>query len=86
LIKIDREKRVATFKNSTGTAGFEFDFLHFVPPQTAPEFVRTSDLANAAGWLDVHKTTLQHNKYPNVFGLGDVAGLPTSKTAAAIYS
>src|SRR5690606_33232699 len=28
--------------------------------------------------------TLQHRRYPNVFGLGDCSSLPTSKTAAAI--
>ena len=29
---------------------------------------------------------MQHNKYPNVFALGDVANLPTAKTAAAVFS
>jgi sulfide:quinone oxidoreductase len=41
-------------------------------------------LANENGWLDVNINTLQHNKYPNIFGLGDVAALPTAKTGAAI--
>ncbi|MGK0391557.1 MAG: sulfide:quinone oxidoreductase [Maribacter sp.] len=27
---------------------------------------------------------MQHNKHENIFGLGDVAGLPTAKTGAAI--
>jgi sulfide:quinone oxidoreductase len=61
-----------------------FDMLHIAPPQVAPEFVRNSDLVNDAGWLDVDIHTLQHKKYANVFGLGDVAGLPTAKTGAAI--
>jgi len=29
--------------------------------------------------LDVDKETLRHNKYTNVFGLGDVCNLPTTK-------
>jgi sulfide:quinone oxidoreductase len=41
-------------------------------------------LANAAGWVDVDKHTLQHVKYANIFSLGDASGLPTSKTGAAI--
>lgn len=61
-----------------------FDMLHIAPPQVAPEFVRKSDLVNEAGWLDVDIHTLQHKKYSNIFGLGDVAGLPTAKTGAAI--
>ncbi len=62
----------------------DFDMLHVTPPQTAPPFVKESALANEKGWLDVDQYTLQHRKYPNVFGLGDVAGLPTAKTGAAV--
>lgn len=61
-----------------------FDMLHLAPPQTAPKFVKESPLVNDAGWLDVDKNTLQHNKFANIFGLGDVAALPTAKTGAAI--
>lgn len=61
-----------------------YDMLHIAPPQAAPAFVRKSVLANEAGWLDVDINTLQHKKYPNIFGLGDVAALPTAKTGAAI--
>lgn len=61
-----------------------FDILHLAPPQMAPDFIRNSSLANTQKWLDVDITTLQHLKYRNVFGLGDVAALPTAKTGAAI--
>ncbi|MEZ4825284.1 MAG: FAD/NAD(P)-binding oxidoreductase [Bacteroidia bacterium] len=61
-----------------------YDMLHLAPPQTAPAFVQQSELANSAGWLDVDIHTLQHKKYPNIFGLGDVAALPTAKTGAAV--
>ncbi|RMG80737.1 MAG: NAD(P)/FAD-dependent oxidoreductase, partial [Bacteroidetes bacterium] len=61
-----------------------FDMLHLAPPQTAPDFIKASPLANKNGWLDVDINTLQHKKYPNVFGLGDVADLPTAKTGAAV--
>jgi sulfide:quinone oxidoreductase len=61
-----------------------FDMLHLAPPQTAPDFVRNSVLVNESGWLDVDHHSLQHNKFKNIFGLGDVAALPTAKTGAAI--
>ena len=32
----------------------------------------------------MHKHTLQHIKYPNIFAVGDCAGTPNSKTAAAV--
>ena len=62
----------------------DFDMLHITPPQGPPDFIKNSPLANAAGWVDVDKGTLQHNKYPNIFSLGDASSLPTSKTGAAI--
>ncbi|NRB61117.1 MAG: NAD(P)/FAD-dependent oxidoreductase [Winogradskyella sp.] len=61
-----------------------FDMLHIAPPQTAPKFIQDSVLVNEAGWLDVDHNSLQHNTYANIFGLGDVAALPTAKTGAAV--
>ncbi len=70
----------------TGEAVIEipFDMLHLAPPQTAPKFVKESVLVNDAGWLDVDHHSMQHNHFTNIFGLGDVAALPTAKTGAAI--
>ena len=62
----------------------DFDMLHITPPQGPPDFIKNSPLANAAGWVDVDKGTLQHVRYPNIFSLGDASSLPTSKTGAAI--
>ncbi len=65
----------------------KYDMIHVAPPQSAPDFIKESPLAvpnNPYGWVDVNKDTLQHNRYPNVFGIGDASSLPTSKTAAAI--
>ncbi|SHK33309.1 NAD(P)/FAD-dependent oxidoreductase [Rhodothermus profundi] len=63
---------------------FPFNMLHVVPPQSAPDFIRNSKVANADGWVDVDPYTLQHVRYPNIFALGDAAGLPTAKTGAAV--
>lgn len=67
-------------------AEIHFDLLHVVPPQSAPGFIRHSQLADANGWLEIDKGTLRHVRYPNVFGLGDCTSTPNSKTAAAIKS
>lgn len=61
-----------------------YAMIHVTPPMSAPDVVKRSPLADAAGWVDVDKFTLRHVRYPNVFGLGDASGLPTSKTGAAI--
>jgi sulfide:quinone oxidoreductase len=61
----------------------EFDMLHAVPPQKAPDFIRVSPLADAAGWVDVDPGTLRHKQFANIFGLGDVTNTTNAKTAAA---
>ena len=68
----------------------DFDFLHLVPPMSAPDFVKNSNVSipidkiNLGGWVKVDKETLVHSTFKNIISLGDVAGLPTSKTGAAI--
>ncbi|WP_414148493.1 FAD/NAD(P)-binding oxidoreductase [Erwinia sp. BNK-24-b] len=88
LVKVDGEKRLATFHitepgQPDRHVEQRFDMLHVVPPQTAPDFIAKSGLANVDGWCDVHSTTLQHQKYPDIFSLGDCCSAPASKTAAA---
>lgn len=64
--------------------GIKFDMMHLAPPQRAPEFIKNSPFALETGWMNVNKHTMQSPDYPNVFGLGDICGLPTAKTGAAI--
>lgn len=89
LTAIDGDKKLATFvgigaDNKDQVTEVPFDMIHLTPPQSAPDFVSKSPLANAAGWVEVDQYTLQHPRFANVFTLGDGAGLPTSKTGAAI--
>jgi sulfide:quinone oxidoreductase len=86
LEKVDGPNKKAYFRdcNTNEIIEKDFEMLHVGPPQSAPDFVRNSSLVNAEGWVDVDIHTMQHNKYPNIFSLGDVAALPTAKTGAAI--
>ncbi|WP_219267250.1 FAD/NAD(P)-binding oxidoreductase [Pseudomonas sp. Xaverov 259] len=89
LVKVDGAARKAWFevKDAEGNATVEeksFDLLHVVPPQVAPDFIRQSPLADAAGWCEVNPHSLQHLRYPHTFGLGDVCGTTNAKTAAAV--
>lgn len=61
----------------------EFDMMHVCPPQTAPDFIRVSPLADAGGWVDVDQATLRHKEFDNIWSLGDVMNAPNAKTAAA---
>lgn len=89
LIEIDGPAKKAKFigigpDNKDKEYIVDFDMIHVTPPQSAPDFIKQSPLANEAGWVDVDKFTLQHVRYPNVFSLGDSSSLPTSRTGAAI--
>jgi sulfide:quinone oxidoreductase len=57
--------------------------IHVCPPQKAPDFVRASPLADAAGWVDIDHTTLRHKRFANIYGLGDATCTPNAKTAAS---
>ncbi|WP_322552625.1 FAD/NAD(P)-binding oxidoreductase (plasmid) [Priestia megaterium] len=86
LIEIKADKKVAIFENLDTGAEEQviYDMIHVTPYMNAPKFIAKSPLADENGWVDVDMYTLQHKKYANVFGLGDSANLPTSKTGAAI--
>lgn len=91
LKAVDIGARRATFVTPEGASTeVPYDFIHVVPPMRAPDAVKNSDLAwkeggfAAGGWLEVDKDTLQHRRYKNVFGIGDINGTPRGKTAATV--
>lgn len=90
LIEIRPEQREAVFLNleTNEEVVLHFDMIHVTPPMSAPDVVRNSPLANqdgpTKGWVATDKHTLRHRVYRNVFAIGDVSDLPTSKTGAAI--
>ncbi|WP_424929742.1 TIGR01244 family sulfur transferase [Amaricoccus tamworthensis] len=88
LISIDGPAKTAKFRVSKPDTEpedvqVEFDMIHVCPPQTAPDFIRVSPLADAAGWVDVDQATLRHRTFENIWSLGDVMNAPNAKTAAA---
>ena len=100
LVKVDGEKQIAWYEMADHESeynhkdikitkdgnriGIHYDMMHLAPPQGPPDFVAKSALSADSGWMEVDKYSMQHPRFPNVFGLGDVAGLPTAKTGAAI--
>jgi sulfide:quinone oxidoreductase len=88
LVSVDGPAKKATFSQSKPDGSKElivqdFDMIHVVPPQKAPDFIRVSPLADAAGWIDVDPSTLRHKTYANIFALGDAGNTSNAKTAAA---
>lgn len=88
LVSVDGVAKKATFNQlkADGTKEIvtqDFDMIHVVPPQKAPDFIRVSPLADGAGWIDLDPATLRHKTFPNIFGLGDAGNTTNAKTAAA---
>jgi sulfide:quinone oxidoreductase len=97
-INVNYQQQLVAVNGNTKTATFEFvgdtrkgekesvpfDLLHVTPPQSPHEEIKKSPLANAAGWIEVNQSTLQHVRFGNVYSLGDVCSTPNSKTAAAV--
>lgn len=92
LCEVRPDKREAVFKvtqEDSEEVTYEtmpYDVMHVTPPQSAPDFIKTSPLAEDGpyGFVDVDKHTLQHTRYPEVFALGDATNTPNAKTGAAV--
>lgn len=94
LKSIDPGRRIATFakadaQGAVSSVEMAYDYLHVIPPQRAPDIVRQSDLSWAdkwtdQGWVEVDQKSLRHRRFPEIFALGDVAGVPKGKTAASV--
>ncbi len=84
LVAVDGPAKQAVFETREGEITCDFDMLHVVPPQVAPQFLADSPLAAENGFTDVDQYTLRHVRYDNVFGLGDAGTMPNAKTAAAV--
>ncbi|MCC5925641.1 MAG: NAD(P)/FAD-dependent oxidoreductase [Bacteroidetes bacterium] len=91
LKAIDISTRTAIFEErmpdeSVREIRQHYDLLHPMPTFRTPKPLREGPLTREGigGQLDVDRITLQHNVYPNVFGVGDNAATGAPKTAATI--
>lgn len=90
LTAIDAANQRATFTTPSGDKiDKDYDFIHVVPPMSAPDAIRESELVWQTGsmakdWVEVDQYHMQHLRYPEIFALGDVAGVPFGKTAASV--
>uniref|UniRef100_A0A182PTM6 Sulfide:quinone oxidoreductase, mitochondrial n=1 Tax=Anopheles epiroticus TaxID=199890 RepID=A0A182PTM6_9DIPT len=63
----------------------KYELLHVTPPMGAPDVLKAcKSLVTEVGFVDVNKDTLQHQKFSNVFAIGDCSSSPNSKTAASV--
>ncbi|MGN5381705.1 FAD-dependent oxidoreductase [Streptomyces lasalocidi] len=89
LVEVDPDGRAAVVLDHASGAedSIRFDMLHTVPPQSAPDWLKATPLADPAdpaGYVEIDKHTMRHVRHPEIFALGDASSSPNSKTGAAI--
>src|SRR3546814_17412852 len=66
------ERRISDWSSDVCSS----DLMHVTPPQCAPDFVKNSPLAGAAGWVAVDQASLRHVRYPDIYSLGEAMSAP----------
>ncbi|WP_420181004.1 NAD(P)/FAD-dependent oxidoreductase [Paenarthrobacter sp. TA1.8] len=89
LVAVNPAGRTATIRNNADhtSEDLPYDVLNAVPPQSAPDWLKTTDLpavGDQYGFVEVDTQTLRHPRYPNVWSLGDAAGTTNSKAGGAL--
>lgn len=89
LVSVDAAGQTANIRNvETGEQeSLHYDVLNAVPPQSAPDWLKATDLPAAGdkgGFVEVDRQTLRHLRYPNVWSLGDAAGTTNSKSGGSL--
>lgn len=89
MTSIDGATQTATLTSiDTGESTFlHYDLAHVVPPQSAPDWIKSTPLAdqdNPGKYVKVDKHTLRHTDFSDIFALGDCTTTPNSKTGAAV--
>ncbi|MDR6505070.1 FAD/NAD(P)-binding oxidoreductase [Arthrobacter oryzae] len=89
LVSVDAAGQTAHIRNHAAgtTEVLGYDVLNAVPPQSAPDWLKSTDLpapGDAGGFVQVDPETLRHVRYPNVWSLGDAAATTNSKCGGAL--
>ncbi|KAF5300874.1 hypothetical protein FQR65_LT09036, partial [Abscondita terminalis] len=88
LVEVKPKDKIAVFENldvPNQKTEIEYSMLHVTPPMSSPNALKKcNELVTEAGFVNVHKDTLQHLKFPNVFAIGDCSASPNAKTAASV--
>ena len=87
LLEVDGAAGVVVIGGPGGTERISYDVLNVVPPQSAPDWLAGSPLADAAdegGFVEADTATLRHPRYASVWALGDAAATANSKCGGAL--
>lgn len=90
-IKIESDFAIESVDNEQkkiidyGGREIEFDLLVTVPTNKGDEVIARSGMGDELNYVPTNKATLQAQKYPNVFVLGDASNIPASKAGSVAH-
>lgn len=89
LVSVNAAAQSALIRdNATGaTEELRYDVLNAVPPQSAPDWLKATELpapGDSGGFVEVDPQTLRHVRFPNIWSLGDAAATTNSKSGGAL--
>ncbi|MGZ5408282.1 MAG: type III sulfide quinone reductase, selenoprotein subtype, partial [Aeromicrobium sp.] len=62
-----------------------FDLLVTIPLNMGADFVARSGLGDELNYVPADKHTMQSNKFPNIFAVGDASDIPASKAGSVAH-
>jgi sulfide:quinone oxidoreductase len=83
LASVDADARKVVIDRDGQRETVTYDALHVAPPQAAAPWIAASGLGDEAGFVAVD-ATMQHPRFPQVWSLGDAAGVSTLRSGGAI--
>lgn len=87
LVEVRPEKREIVIRRGGETETIGYDLLHAAPPQSPPDWIAASGLADPAdphGFVHVDPETFRSPAFDRVWALGDAASVTTLRSGGAI--
>ncbi|WP_439592887.1 NAD(P)/FAD-dependent oxidoreductase [Microbacterium sp.] len=87
LTEVRPQQREIVIRRGDETETIGYDLLHAAPPQSPPDWIADSGLADPTdphGFVDVDPETFRSRRFDDVWALGDAASVTTLRSGGAI--
>lgn len=82
IMEVDNDKQVI---RSYDEMEVPYDVLVSIPLNKGAEFIKNSGMGDGLNFIPANKHTLQTEKWPNIFIIGDAGNVPTSKAGSVAH-
>ena len=82
IMEVDNDKQVIRSYDETEVA---YDVFVSIPINKGAEVIKNSGMGDGLNFIPANKHTLQTEKWPNIFIIGDAGNVPTSKAGSVAH-